>query len=220
MTFNEDTRVKIPAILTLTRLGYEYISLKDRNDIDQKTNIFKDIFFKNIRKLNPQTKEVDIKLIDWEHIENNRLSETYDMNVFTEPKLKGCFENAIPTPNKHIYNHAIADSNAKTERNMANSLEIADEVAVYAKLPREFYISTPVGKYNPDWAIAFNKGMVKHIYFVAETKGNMASLELELRGVEKSKIACARKHFAVISSESVKYEVVETYDDLMKAVGG
>ena len=154
-----------------------------------------------------------------EHIEYNRLSETYDMNVFTEPKLKGCFENAIPTPNKHIYNHVIADSNAKTERNMANSLEIADEVAVYAKLPRGFYISTPVGKYNPDWAIAFNKGMVKHIYFVAETKGNMENLELELRGVEKSKIACARKHFAAISSDTVKYEVVETYDDLMKVVG-
>ncbi len=154
-----------------------------------------------------------------EHIEYNRLSETYDMNVFTEPKLKGSMENTIPTPQKHIYSHVIADSNAKTERNMANSLEVATEVAVYAKLPRGFYISTPVGKYNPDWAIAFNEGMVKHIYFVAETKGNMENLDLELRGVEKSKIACARKHFAAISSDTVKYEVVETYDDLMKVVG-
>lgn len=154
-----------------------------------------------------------------EHIEYNRLSETYDMNVFSEPKLKGSLENMVPTPNKHIYNHVIADSNAKTERNMANSLETADEVAVYAKLPRGFYISTPVGKYNPDWAIAFNEGMVKHIYFVAETKGSMENLELELRGVERSKIACARKHFAAISSDTVKYEVVETYDDLMKIVG-
>lgn len=108
MTFNEDTRVKIPAILTLTRLGYDYISLKGRDDIDQETNIFKDIFFKNIRKLNPSVEETniqkffqkiqlmldnddlgkefyqnlikptDIKFIDWEHIENNQL------NVCTE----------------------------------------------------------------------------------------------------------------------------------------
>ena len=154
-----------------------------------------------------------------EEIKYDRITETYDMNVFTEPKLKGSLENTVPTPNKHIYSHVIADSSAKTEKNMANSLEHAEDVAVYAKLPRGFYISTPVGKYNPDWAIAFNKGSVKHIYFVAETKGNMENLELELRGVEKSKIACARKHFAAISSDSVKYEVVETYEDLMKVVG-
>lgn len=154
-----------------------------------------------------------------EEIKYDRITETYDMNVFTEPKLKGSLENTVPTPNKHIYSHVIADSSVKTEKNMANSLEHAEEVAVYAKLPRGFYISTPVGKYNPDWAIAFNKGSVKHIYFVAETKGNMENLELELRGVEKSKIACARKHFAAISSDSVKYEVVETYEDLMKVVG-
>ena len=61
MTFNEDTRVKIPAILTLTRLGYDYISLKGRTDIDPETNIFKDIFFKNISKLNPQIEEADIQ---------------------------------------------------------------------------------------------------------------------------------------------------------------
>ena len=141
------------------------------------------------------------------------------MTVFTEPKLKGSLENTVPTPNKHIYSHVIADSSAKTEKNMANSLEHAEDVAVYAKLPRGFYISTPVGKYNPDWAIAFNKGSVKHIYFVVETKGNMENMSLELRGVEFAKTECARKHFAAISSDSVKYEVVETYEDLMKVVG-
>ncbi len=153
-----------------------------------------------------------------EEIKYDRINDTYDMNVFTEPKLKGFLGNTLPTPNKHIYSHVIADSKSKIEKNMANSLEHSDEVVVYAKLPRGFYISTPVGKYNPDWAIAFNKDRVKHIYFVAETKGSMENLELELRSIEKSKIACARKHFATISHNNVKYEVVETYEDLMKIV--
>ena len=158
-----------------------------------------------------------------EEIKYDRINETYDINIFTEPKLKGYFGNTISTPNKHIYSHVIADS--KTEKNMANSLEKADEVSVYAKLPRGFYISTPVGKYNPDWAIAFNKNNKdnennkdKVIYFVAETKGSMNNLELELRGIEKPKIACAKKHFNAINSNVVKYEVVETYEDLMKIV--
>lgn len=153
------------------------------------------------------------------HIEYNALTSTYDTDIFTEPKLKGTFDNTVPTPNKHIYSHVVADSNSKSEREFANALEIAEEVAVYAKLPRGFYISTPVGNYNPDWAIAFNEGSIKHIYFIAETKGNLKSLELDLRGVENAKIACAKKHFAAISSDKVKYDVIEKYEDLMKIVG-
>ncbi len=155
-----------------------------------------------------------------EHITYNALDASYGTDVFTEPKLKGSFVNAVPTPNKHIYSHVIADSNSNAERNLANALEIADEVAVYAKLPRGFHISTPVGNYNPDWAIAFNEGSVKHIYFVAETKGNLQTLELDLRDVEKAKIKCARKHFAAISSDKVKYDTIDTYEDLMKIVRG
>lgn len=152
-----------------------------------------------------------------EHIEYNRIDSTYDTNIFTEPKMKGAMDNAVPTPNKHIYSHVIADSGSKPERDFANALDISEEVAVYAKLPRGFYISTPVGKYNPDWAIAFNEGMVKHIYFVAETKGSMNSLEL--RGIENAKIACARKHFKAISSDGVKYDVVKDYASLLRLVG-
>jgi len=90
------------------------------------------------------------------------------------------------------------------------------QVEVYAKLPRSFTIPTPVGDYSPDWAIAFKDGTVKHIYFIAETKGTMSSLEL--REVEKSKIACAKKFFAKITDEQVKYAAVETYDDLLNLV--
>ena len=87
---------------------------------------------------------------------------------------------------------------------------------MYVKLPHGFYISTPVGRYNPDWAIAFRQRPVKHIYFVAETKGSMNSLEL--REIERSKIHCAREHFKAISGENVVYDVVDSYQALLDKV--
>ena len=90
------------------------------------------------------------------------------------------------------------------------------EVAVYVKLPSGFYISTPVGKYNPDWAIAFYEGKLKHIYFVAETKGSMSSMQL--REIESGKIHCAKEHFKAISNDSVVYEVVDSYQSLLDIV--
>ena len=87
---------------------------------------------------------------------------------------------------------------------------------MYAKLPRSFSIPTPVGSYNPDWAIAFQEGKVKHVYFIAETKGSMSSMEL--RKIEECKIDCARKFFAKITSEQVKYDVVDNYGKLMELV--
>jgi type III restriction enzyme len=93
-------------------------------------------------------------------------------------------------------------------------------VVVYAKLPRGFFIPTPVGGYNPDWAIAFQEGMVKHVYFVAETKGSLSSMEL--RGVEEVKVECARKFFAELNRKhdgAVKYDVVTDFGQLMQIVG-
>jgi type III restriction enzyme len=92
---------------------------------------------------------------------------------------------------------------------------------VYTKLPRGFFIPTPVGDYNPDWAIAFREGKVKHVYFVAETKGSMSTLQL--RGVEETKIECARRFFQTLNeragAEQVKYDVVTSYDTLLQLVG-
>ena len=96
---------------------------------------------------------------------------------------------------------------------------MSEEVAVYAKLPRGFFIPTPVGNYNPDWAIAFHDGKVRHVYFVAETKGSLSSLEL--KDVEEAKIACARKFFASLNEKQghdVKYDVVTDYSALMALV--
>ena len=87
---------------------------------------------------------------------------------------------------------------------------------MYAKLPKSFFISTPVGNYNPDWAIAFHDCKVKHVFFIAETKGSMSTLDL--RAIEKSRIDCARKFLAKITSDQVKYDVVDRYSKLMELV--
>ncbi|MFT5405055.1 MAG: type III restriction enzyme, partial [Verrucomicrobiales bacterium] len=148
-----------------------------------------------------------------EHIAYNPIDERYDSKIFATEKNKGDFTKAFRA-NNHIYNYVFTDS--KVERKFVEELDSSAEVTVYAKLPRGFSIPTPVGDYNPDWAIAFKAGQVKHIYFIAETKGTMSSLEL--REIEKSKIACARKFFAKISSDQVKYEMVNSYDKLMQLV--
>ncbi|BCV20945.1 type III restriction-modification system endonuclease [Moorella sp. Hama-1] len=141
-------------------------------------------------------------------------NETYNTDIFTQNTLKGMLgDNALPV-SKHVYNYVITDSN--TEKKFARDLDTSKEVCVYAKLPRGFFIPTPVGNYNPDWAIVFEENKVKHVYFIAETKGSMASLEL--RKIEEAKIYCARKHFEKISNNSVKYDVVENYEKLLEIV--
>lgn len=148
------------------------------------------------------------------HIEYSLLDKTYDIDVFTENTLKGKLDvNAMKT-RKHLYDNLVYDS--KVERNFATELETSDKVAVYVKLPNKFFIPTPVGRYNPDWAIAFYEGSVKHIYFVAETKGSMSSIEL--RTIEKSKIDCAKKYFEKLKSDDVIYDVVNSYDELLNII--
>jgi type III restriction enzyme len=146
-----------------------------------------------------------------EQITYDVLNETYDVGIFTKGKANPAI--ALPV-RKHVYDYVVTDSN--TEKSFAKDLDASSEVCVYAKLPRGFFISTPMGNYNPDWAIVFNEGQVKHIYFVAETKGSLDSLEL--REIEKAKIDCARKHFAAISNNKVKYDVVDSYQRLMEIV--
>ncbi|OUZ19549.1 type III restriction-modification system endonuclease [Enterococcus cecorum] len=149
-----------------------------------------------------------------QHITYNVMEERYDTSIFTEPTIKGRLDVNAMKAKKHLYDHIVYDST--NEKNFATDLDVSKEVAVYVKLPDGFYISTPVGKYNPDWAIAFYEGTVKHIYFIAETKGSLDSLEL--RQVEQSKIHCAREHFKAISNDQVKYEVVDSYQSLLEMV--
>lgn len=149
-----------------------------------------------------------------EHITYNVMEEKYDVNIFTDATIKGKLDVNAMKAKKHLYDHIVYDST--NERNFASDLDINNSVAVYVKLPNSFYISTPVGKYNPDWAIAFHEGSVKHVYFIAETKGSMDSLEL--RTIEQSKIHCAKKHFKAISNNEVVYDVVDNYESLLNLI--
>ena len=149
-----------------------------------------------------------------QHITYDVLDERYGTEVFTDPTIRGKLGVNAMKAKKHLYDHVVFDST--NERDFAAELDTNTDVAVYVKLPDGFYISTPVGHYNPDWAIAFYEGKVKHIYFVAETKGSMSSMQLRL--IEESKIHCAREHFKAISSDSVVYDVVDSYQSLLNKV--
>ena len=149
-----------------------------------------------------------------EHIQYDQTSGTYDSDIFTAEKSSQSFDKAFRA-NKAIQDYVFTDGSAEksVERRFAEELDVADEVCVYAKLPKGFHIPTPVGNYSPDWAIAFNEGTVKHIYFIAETKGTMESLNL--RPIEQAKIACARKLFNEISTSHVRYHDVDSYQTLL-----
>ena len=148
-----------------------------------------------------------------ECIRYNTIDDTYDSTIFTNEKHSSTYERAIPA-NKSIMEYVFPDSNG--EKEFAEALEKATEVCVYAKLPRSFQIPTPVGNYAPDWAIAFEKDKVKHVFFVAETKGSMDTMML--RPVEKAKIECAKKLFNEASTGNVHYAHVASYQDLLNAV--
>ena len=168
-----------------------------------------------IRLINEQKATVII-----EHLAYDPVEDKFDLDIFTAGQTKQDFSNAVKTPRHHIYDFVLPDSGSKPERDFAEALEASAEVVVYAKLPRGFLIPTPVGDYNPDWAITFREGAVKHIYFVAETKGSMSSMEL--REIEKTKIQCARKFFDEMNRrfapENVKYDVVDSFGRLMEVV--
>ena len=149
-----------------------------------------------------------------EHISYNSTEQQYDTSIFTNEKNRQSVDNAYEAK-KHILDYVFTDS--KGERRFAEDLDAAKEVCVYARLPRTFKIPTPVGHYAPDWAIAFNDNMgVKHIFFVAETKGSLQSMDL--KGAEKAKIACAKKLFNELSTSKVRYHEVTDYQNMLDEI--
>ena len=148
-----------------------------------------------------------------QHITYNIIEE-YSTDIFTDPTIKGRLGINAMKVNRHLYDHIVFDST--NEKKFVSEMDISKDVKVYVKLPDGFYISTPVGRYNPDWAIAFCEGSIKHIYFVAETKGTMSSMQLRL--IEESKIHCAREHFKAISNGEVVYDVIDSYGSLLNLV--
>lgn len=153
-----------------------------------------------------------------EHLAYDPVEDKFDLDIFTAGQSKQDFSKAGDKLKRHIYDYVITDSGI--ERKFVETLDTSTDVVVYAKLPRGFLIPTPVGDYNPDWAISFKEGVVKHVYFVAETKGSMSTMQLSK--IEETKIECARKFFEGINKkyepENVKYDVVDSFGKLMDIV--
>mgnify|MGYP004548729311 CR=1 FL=1 len=167
-----------------------------------------EFIMKVIRLINEKKADVIV-----DHISYHVIDGRYDDSVFIEKSARS-FDKAFCSK-KAIQNYVFTDGFAveSVERRFAEDLEAAEEVCVYAKLPRAFRIPTPVGNYLPDWAIVFNKGTVRHIFSVAETKGAMESSEL--RPIEQAKIACAKKLFNEMFGGDVVYHEVDGYQSLL-----
>ena len=172
-----------------------------------------EFIIKAIRLINEQKATMIVEQITY-----SRTEGTYDSAIFTAEKNSD-FSRAYRSK-KNVQDFVFADGYAKdgksVERRMAEDMDLAEEVCVYAKLPKGFAIPTPVGNYSPDWAIAFNKGTVKHVFFIAETKGTMESLNLKL--IEQAKIKCAKKLFNELSTENIVYHDVDSYQSLLNVM--
>ena len=179
----------------------------------EKLNMFKNNPEEFISKVIKLIKEQKATMIV-EHISYNQIDGEYDSTIFTAEKNSKSFDKAFKA-NKAIQDYVFTDGSAEMsiERKFVEDLDTAQEVCVYAKLPKGFYIPTPLGNYSPDWAISFYEGTVKHIFFIAETKGTMDSLNL--RPIEQAKISCAKKLFNEISTNDVKYHDVDSYQSLL-----
>ena len=202
---------KIASGATLTRKTVTEILMKIS---PIKFNMYKANPEEFISKVTQIIKEQKSSIIV-EHIEYNQIEGSYDMDIFTAEKHTS-MDKAFKAK-KSIMDYVFTDGNAKesVERKFVDKLEEAYEVVVYAKLPKGFHIPTPMGNYSPDWAIAFQEGKVKHVYFVAETKGSMSSLQL--RDIEKNKIKCAEKLYEKLAREDVKFSFgkVDDFDELL-----
>ena len=154
-----------------------------------------------------------------EHITYDQIEGEYDSSIFTAEKNNQSFDKAFKATKAvqdYVFTDGYAQDGQSTERKFVQNLDAAQEVCVYAKLPKGFAIPTPVGNYSPDWAIAFNEGTVKHIYFVAETKGTMDSMQL--KPIEQAKINCAKRLFNNISTSHVRYDAVNDYQQLLNVI--
>ena len=205
---------KICEGVTLTRRTVVQILSGINNSIfDQFKQNPENFISEAIRIVNEQKATMIIQ-----HLSYDTIADTFDTIIFTNNQMKQNLSNAGEKLKKHIQDFAVTDSNI--ERAFVEELDTSSEVVVYAKLPSGFFIPTPVGNYNPDWAIAFEQNSIKHVYFVAETKGSMSSMNL--KQIEQTKIECARKFFkrvnTDIKSQPVRYDVVDSYSSLMNLV--
>lgn len=141
----------------------------------------------------------------------------YEMRRFDNDDLMEVFTSnvrAVEKQEKTLFSHIIVDSNSGPERTFAQTCEDNENVLFYIKLPRWFQIETPVGPYNPDWALVYQND--KTLYFVAETKkpSNSDHVQLNLlRPIEDLKIECGKRHFK--DFDQVQFKVVSSLEELL-----
>lgn len=201
---------EIAKIATLTRKTVTEILRRIKHE---KFDMFRNNPEEFIRNASNIIKEQKATMIV-EHIQYDRIDRVYDSSIFTKEKSSRPVNKAYKST-KSIQDYVFTDGYAEEsiEKKFAKALDEAKEVCVYAKIPRAFHIPTPVGSYSPDWAIAFNEGTVKHIFFIAETKGSMDSMSL--KPIEQAKISCAEKLFNNVSTSNVRYHKVDSYQTLL-----
>ena len=224
MVKKKDIREKASSLLG--SIKYDLIAeISKETKLTRKTIVdilkgIKEETFYNFR-INPENfiKEIS-KLINEEkaatlinNITYSKLDQSYNDDIFTINSFKGSLSKNILKVNKHIYDYVKTDS--KVEKIFATAME-SGQVLIYAKLPNSFKIPTPIGNYNPDWAIVFDTNDFKYIYFIAETKGSMDTMQL--KGSEENKINYARKHFEALGNKDVKYAVIDNYDSLLNMI--
>ena len=229
MFVKEDSKTQILEYAHRSQIKYDLIGkIAEGTVLTRKTvvKILKGLSKKKIYMFKNNPEEFISKVIELikeekatmivQHISYNKLEGKYDSEIFTAEKTQS-FEKAFKAK-KAIQDYVFTDGTAEksVERRFAEELDIANEVCVYAKLPKGFHIPTPVGNYSPDWAIAFYEGTVKHIFFIAETKGTMESLNL--KPIEQAKILCAKKLFNKISTDKVRYHDVDSYQSLLNVI--
>ena len=146
--------------------------------------------------LNNQMRLHIIDGIQYKKIENG---DFYSQELFENEELFGYLKNNLKESNKSPYEYVVYDS--KVESTMATKFEESENIPVYAKLPNWFKIDTPLGTYNPDWAILYKDEYEERLFFVVESKGS--SSLLDLRPKEAAKIKCGKKHFKSLGSNMI-----------------
>lgn len=183
--------------------------LQDETKLKRKTliQILKDSDTLSDFKRNPQTYMMEaariinaakrMAMVDGVKYEKLAGDEVYEQSLFLKAEIETYSDSIVPVSNNRSpYDHIVVDSTV--EREFAEACEKDSNVKFYIKLPSEFKIKTPLGMYNPDWALALEKDGKDHLYFIVETKGSIAAEDL--RPTELAKIRCGEKHFKAIKT--------------------
>lgn len=217
----DETDIELPDILT---------DLQDRTQLTRRTII--SILIRSERlddfKRNPQqfielvaetiNRCKRLALVDGIKYQMLGNQHVYAQELFEKEELTGYLENTLIDTQKSIYQHVVYDST--TERDFADALEKSDVIKLYAKLPSWFKVPTPLGNYNPDWAVLIEEDDTQRLYFVVETKSSLFADDL--RDKENAKIACGRAHFQALAANTkalgedpARYVVARSLDDLL-----